>query len=101
MQDTACTATHILYTYVIIQTLSLSDLLSADVLTAQGAETVIAVDVGSETNNELTNYGDHVSGWYCLWNKINPLAKKIRVRGGREGRREGGEIKNGWREGRN
>ena len=52
---------------------------TADVLTGQGAETVIAIDVGSEDNNELTNYGDYVSGWYCLWNKINPLAKKIRV----------------------
>ena len=52
---------------------------AADVLTGQGAEMVIAIDVGSEDNNELTNYGDHVSGWYCLWNKINPLAKKIRV----------------------
>ena len=40
---------------------------------------MLAIDVGSEDNNELTNYGDHVSGWYCLWNKINPLAKKIRV----------------------
>ncbi|CAI8055933.1 Patatin-like phospholipase domain-containing protein 7 [Geodia barretti] len=53
--------------------------LPADVLTGQGAETVIAIDVGSEDNNELTNYGDYVSGWYCLWNKINPLAKKIRI----------------------
>ena len=52
---------------------------TADVLTAEGAVLVIAVDVGSENNNELTNYGDYVSGWSCLWNKINPLAKKMRV----------------------
>ena len=40
---------------------------------------MIAIDVGAEDNNELTNYGDYVSGWYCLWNKINPFSKKIRV----------------------
>ena len=45
----------------------------------QGAEKIIAVDVGSQDNNDLTNYGDHISGWYILWNKINPLAQKIRV----------------------
>lgn len=55
-------------------------LLSADVIASQGVATIIAVDVGSEDNNDLTNYGDHISGWYLLWNKINPFAKKIRVR---------------------
>ena len=54
-------------------------LLSADVIASQGVATIIAVDVGSEDNNDLTNYGDHISGWYLLWNKINPFAKKIRV----------------------
>ena len=54
-------------------------LLPADVLLGQGAETIIAVDVGAEDNNDLTNYGDHISGWYLLWKKLNPLAKKIRV----------------------
>ena len=55
-------------------------LLLADVIASQGVATIIAVDVGSEDNNDLTNYGDHISGWYLLWNKINPFAKKIRVR---------------------
>ena len=45
-----------------------------------GAEKIIAVDVGSQDNNNLTNYGDHISGWYILWNRLNPLAEKIRVR---------------------
>ena len=53
--------------------------LLADVMSDQGAEKIIAVDVGSQDNNDLTNYGDHISGWYILWNKINPLARKIRV----------------------
>ncbi len=48
-------------------------------MSEQGAEKVIAVDVGSQDNNNLTNYGDHISGWYILWSKLNPLAKKIRV----------------------
>ncbi len=52
----------------------------ADVVSSCGAETVIAIDVGSQDNNDLTNYGDHISGWYLLWNKINPFAKRLRVR---------------------
>lgn len=51
----------------------------ADVISSHGAETVIAIDVGAQDNNDMTNYGDHVSGWYLLWNKINPFAKKVRV----------------------
>ena len=56
----------------------------ADVMSDQGAEKVIAVDVGSQDNNNLTNYGDHISGWYILWTKLNPLAEKIRVSWWRE-----------------
>lgn len=48
-------------------------------ISAHGAETVIAIDVGSQDNNHMTNYGDHISGWYLLWNRINPFAKKVRV----------------------
>ena len=44
-----------------------------------GAETIIAVDVGAEDNNDLTNYGDQISGWSLLWNRLNPFAKKLRV----------------------
>ena len=54
---------------------------SADVIAAQGAETIIAIDVGAEDNNDLTNYGDHISGWYLVWNKLNPFTKTIRVGG--------------------
>ena len=53
--------------------------LLADVISSHGAETVIAIDVGSQDNNDMTNYGDHISGWYLLWNKVNPFAKKVRV----------------------
>lgn len=50
-------------------------------LKSQGVEKIIAIDVGSEDNNDLTNYGDHISGWYILWNKLNPFAEKLRVSG--------------------
>ena len=46
----------------------------------RGAETIIAIDVGSVDNNDLTNYGDSISGWYLLWNKLNPFTTKVRVR---------------------
>lgn len=49
---------------------------------SKGANTIIAVDVGSEYPAELTNYGDHLSGWWLLWNKWNPFSEKIYVSGG-------------------
>ena len=33
----------------------------------------------SEDNNDLTNYGDHLSGWWLFWNRLNPFSKKYRV----------------------
>lgn len=51
----------------------------ADLMASCGAETIIAVDVGAEDNNDLTNYGDQISGWSLLWNRLNPFAKKLRV----------------------
>ena len=52
----------------------------ADLVAAMGAKTVIAVDVGAEDNNDISNYGDHISGWWLLLNKFNPFAsQKLRV----------------------
>ena len=52
----------------------------ADLVAAMGAQSVIAVDVGAEDNNDISNYGDHISGWWLLWNKFNPFAsQKLRV----------------------
>ena len=51
----------------------------ADLMKSQGAEIIIAIDVGSEDNNDLENYGDCISGWRIIWNKINPFVKKMRV----------------------
>lgn len=45
-----------------------------------GAKVVIAIDVGSRDETDLTNYGDALSGWWLLWKRWNPLATKVKVR---------------------
>lgn len=40
---------------------------------------VIAIDVGSRDETNLTNYGDALSGWWVLWKRFNPLAEKVKV----------------------
>jgi len=43
---------------------------------------VIAVDVGSQDAQNLTNYGDHLSGWWVLAHKWCPfLTQQIKVPG--------------------
>uniref|UniRef100_A0A8C8FF28 lysophospholipase n=1 Tax=Oncorhynchus tshawytscha TaxID=74940 RepID=A0A8C8FF28_ONCTS len=44
-----------------------------------GAKTVIAIDVGSQDETDLCNYGDSLSGWWLLWKRINPWAEKVKV----------------------
>lgn len=44
-----------------------------------GAKVVIAIDVGSRDETNLTNYGDALSGWWVLWKRFNPLAEKVKV----------------------
>ncbi|XP_051956104.1 patatin-like phospholipase domain-containing protein 7 [Xyrauchen texanus] len=53
--------------------------LPADVARSMGAKVVIAIDVGSQDETNLTNYGDALSGWWLLWNRFNPLAEKVKV----------------------
>lgn len=50
-----------------------------------GAKVVIAIDVGSRDETNLTNYGDSLSGWWLLWKRLNPLAEKVKVRVSRSG----------------
>ena len=52
---------------------------AADVMKSKGAQTIFAVDVGSQDEMELTNYGDQLSGWWLLWKKWNPWATSIKV----------------------
>ncbi|CAM9586959.1 unnamed protein product [Lampetra fluviatilis] len=53
--------------------------LPADVARSMGAKTVIAIDVGSRDDTDLTNYGDCLSGWWLLWKRFNPWAEKVKV----------------------
>lgn len=51
----------------------------ADVARSMGAKVVIAIDVGSRDETDLTNYGDALSGWWLLWKRWNPLATRVKV----------------------
>ncbi|XP_023649945.1 patatin-like phospholipase domain-containing protein 6 isoform X1 [Paramormyrops kingsleyae] len=53
--------------------------LPADIARSVGAKTVIAIDVGSQDETDLCNYGDCLSGWWLLWKRINPWAEKVKV----------------------
>ncbi|XP_030647689.1 patatin-like phospholipase domain-containing protein 7 [Chanos chanos] len=53
--------------------------LPADVARSIGAKVVIAIDVGSRDETNLTNYGDSLSGWWLLWKRFNPLAERVKV----------------------
>ncbi|XP_041032928.1 patatin-like phospholipase domain-containing protein 6 isoform X3 [Carcharodon carcharias] len=53
--------------------------LPADIAKTMGAKTVIAIDVGSRDETELSNYGDSLSGWWLLWKRLNPWAEKVKV----------------------
>lgn len=53
--------------------------LAADVMRNQGAAHIIAVDVGSQEDTELTDYGDHLSGWWLLYKKWNPFSSAVKV----------------------
>ena len=53
--------------------------LPADVMKSLGAQTIFAVDVGSQDESDLTNYGDELSGWWLLWKKWNPWTEPIKV----------------------
>uniref|UniRef100_A0A3P9MSN7 lysophospholipase n=1 Tax=Poecilia reticulata TaxID=8081 RepID=A0A3P9MSN7_POERE len=53
--------------------------LPADIARNVGTRTVIAIDVGSQDETDLCNYGDSLSGWWLLWKRINPWAEKVKV----------------------
>ncbi|XP_066474644.1 patatin-like phospholipase domain-containing protein 6 isoform X6 [Tiliqua scincoides] len=52
---------------------------NADIARNMGAKTVIAIDVGSQDETDLCNYGDSLSGWWLLWKRLNPWAEKVKV----------------------
>jgi lysophospholipid hydrolase len=54
--------------------------LPADVMReVMGAETILAVDVGSQDDTDISNYGDELNGWWLLWNRWNPFSVKVKV----------------------
>ncbi|XP_033828279.1 patatin-like phospholipase domain-containing protein 7 [Periophthalmus magnuspinnatus] len=53
--------------------------LPADVARSMGAKVVIAIDVGTRDETDLTNYGDSLNGWWLLWKRFNPLAERVKV----------------------
>nr|XP_027203250.1 neuropathy target esterase sws-like [Dermatophagoides pteronyssinus] len=54
--------------------------LPADIMhDVMGAEIILAIDVGSQDNSDLTNYGDTLSGWWLLWKRWNPFTEPVRV----------------------
>ncbi|KAJ9102995.1 hypothetical protein QFC19_004553 [Naganishia cerealis] len=52
------------------------DNLPVSVMMSMGPTDVIAIDVGSIDDTSPRNYGDSVSGWGILLNKMNPFAKQ-------------------------
>lgn len=52
---------------------------SADVMRSQGAAYILAIDVGSQDDTDLTNYGDSLSGWWLLWKRFNPFTTPVKV----------------------
>ena len=49
-----------------------------DVMRSFGVERVVAVDVASENDSSPMFYGDSLSGWWLLWNRLNPFAKSTK-----------------------
>ncbi len=46
---------------------------------AQGASVILAVDVGSQDDTDLTDYGDDLSGWWVLYKRYNPFTSPVKV----------------------
>lgn len=46
---------------------------------ASGARHILAIDVGSQDDMDLTNYGDDLSGWWLLWKRWNPFVTPVKV----------------------
>lgn len=51
----------------------------ADVMHSLGAAHIIAIDVGSQDDTDLSAYGDHLSGWWLLYKKWNPFSQQVKV----------------------
>nr|XP_042703357.1 patatin-like phospholipase domain-containing protein 6 [Chrysemys picta bellii] len=50
-----------------------------DIAQNLGPKSVVAIDVGSQDETDLCDYGDSLSGWWLLWKRLNPWAQKVKV----------------------
>ncbi|XP_054270974.1 neuropathy target esterase sws isoform X2 [Macrosteles quadrilineatus] len=50
----------------------------ADVMKRRGAKYILAIDVGSQDDTDLTNYGDDLSGWWLLLKRL-PFTSPVKV----------------------
>lgn len=44
-----------------------------------GARHILAIDVGSHDDQDLTNYGDSLSGFWLLYKRWNPFTAPVKV----------------------
>ncbi|KAK6631772.1 hypothetical protein RUM43_013836 [Polyplax serrata] len=51
----------------------------ADVMRNEGARHILAIDVGAHDDQDLTNYGDSLSGFWLLYKKWNPFTTPVKV----------------------
>ncbi|XP_044851150.1 patatin-like phospholipase domain-containing protein 6 [Mauremys mutica] len=51
----------------------------ADIAWNLGAKIAVAIDVGSQDETDLCNYGDSHSGWGLLWKRLSSWAQKVQV----------------------
>ncbi|TGZ75511.1 hypothetical protein CRM22_000326 [Opisthorchis felineus] len=54
-----------------------TDNVPADTMSAFGAKTIFAVDVGATVDTDFSNYGDHLSGWRLLYNRFFGTNKSL------------------------
>jgi lysophospholipid hydrolase len=44
-----------------------------------GVKYILVLDVAAVDDRELTNFGDTLSGWWALFNNLNPFGCKVKI----------------------
>ncbi len=50
-----------------------------DIMADQNCKFILAVDVAAIEDKDLHNYGDTLSGWWVLWQRMNPFARPLKI----------------------
>ena len=50
-----------------------------DVMLRSNCSHIIVVDVTARDDDDLTNYGDDLSGWWLLWKRWNPFTRPVKI----------------------